>query len=421
MKALVKDVVLFVNTASAESLSSLQKYAKQLGYPIFPAIIFDQDFKTVIDPAIKIKLPCRYNRPASIIKTLKPYQARFLAVVCGKEKSMVDFACLVPHLPALKTPSEEALFCSTNKIAMRQKLESYDANITPKFMDVRDAKKATIQEIITKLNFPIVVKPANLSMSLLVSFVSNETELNTVLRQTFKNIAGIYQENYRREAPSVLVEQFMAGEMYSIDVYIDMCGRIKYCPFVEVKTGRSVGFDDFFGYCLITPALSNKALATAARAVAAQGIKALGLFNTTAHIELMSTANGFKIIEVGARVGGYRHKMYQLSFGVDHALNDILVRIPRPLSLPDKIKGYTAVLDLYAKQEGILKSIVGLNKIKKLKSFVSIKIKKSTGDYCAFAKHGGKSVINIFLFNKNKSTLLADVASLESLVAIKII
>jgi len=334
---------------------------------------------------------------------------------------MVDFARLVPHLPALKTPSKEALFCSTDKIAMRQKLEAYDPSITPKFMAVRDVKKNTVQKIITKLSFPVVVKPANLSMSLLVNFVSNETELTTVLRQTFKTIAGIYQQNYRRENPRVLVEQFMVGKMYSVDVYIDACGRITYCPFVEVQTGRSVGFDDFFGYCLITPALSNKALATAARAVAAQGVKALGLLNTTAHIELMSMANGFKIIEVGARVGGYRHKMYQLSFGVDHALNDIFIRIPKPLKLSEKTKGFTAVLDLYAKQEGVLKSITGLHKIKKLKSFVSIKVKKLAGDYCSFAKHGGKSVINIFLFNKNKSTLLADIASLESLVTIKIV
>jgi len=135
----------------------------------------------------------------------------------------------------------------------------------------------------------------------------------------------------------------------------------------------------------------------------------------------MSMANGFKIIEVGARVGGYRHKMYQLSFGVDHALNDIFIRIPKPLKLSEKTKGFTAVLDLYAKQEGVLKSITGLHKIKKLKSFVSIKVKKLAGDYCSFAKHGGKSVINIFLFNKNKSTLLADIASLESLVTIKIV
>jgi len=99
MKALVKDVVLFVNTASAESLSSLQKYAKQLGYPIFPAIIFDQDFKTVIDPAIKIKLPCRYNRPASIIKTLKPYQKSCLpqpppAEGCSGKKYLNNFLLL---------------------------------------------------------------------------------------------------------------------------------------------------------------------------------------------------------------------------------------------------------------------------------------------------------------------------------------
>jgi len=156
-----------------------------------------------------------------------------------------------------------------------------------------------------------------------------------------------------------------------------------------------------------------------AQEVATKSIRAIGLRNTSVHIELMRTDNGWKIIELGPRIGGFRHDLYNLSYGFDHALNDILIRIPQKPIINKKMIGYSVALKFFAKNEGTLSTLSGIKKIQKLNSFHEIKINKKIGDKCLFAKHGGKSVFDLILFNKNRSELLADIRRVEKNIIIK--
>ncbi|PIR88797.1 MAG: hypothetical protein COU09_00440 [Candidatus Harrisonbacteria bacterium CG10_big_fil_rev_8_21_14_0_10_44_23] len=247
----------------------------------------------------------------------------------------------------------------------------------------------------------------------------HEEELRNALSKTFRKIRQVYKENKRQIEPTVLVEQFMEGSMYSIDGYVGSRGSTYWCPMVHVKTGRDIGFEDFFGYQQITPTTLKKDSINQAETVAKKAVRALGLRSTAVHIELMRTEEGWKVIEIGPRIGGFRNKMYKQSYGFDHGLNDILIRIPEPPKIRKSIKGYSATLKLFAKKEGILKKLKGIRRIKKLNSVVKVSVKKKIGDKCKFAKHGGKSVMNIYLFNKNRSDLLADIRRIEQTVIIK--
>jgi len=110
--------------------------------------------------------------------------------------------------------------------------------------------------------------------------------------------------------------------------------------------------------------------------------------------------------------------MYQLSYGINHALNDILIRLPQKPIIPKKVKGHTAVFLFYAKQEGKLKAIKGIKKIQGLESFHEIKINRKVGEMCKFAKNGGKFVCNVVLFNEDRSKLLADIRRMEKMLKI---
>ena len=134
----------------------------------------------------------------------------------------------------------------------------------------------------------------------------------------------------------------------------------------------------------------------------------------------MRTEDGWKVIELGPRIGGFRHEMYELSYGMDHSMNDMLIRIPKKPVLTKKVKGYTAVLQFYARSKGRLSALEGVNKARKLTSFSKINIKKKIGDMCDFARNGDDPVFDIILFNKNRSDLLADIRRLEQAITIKI-
>ena len=115
------------------------------------------------------------------------------------------------------------------------------------------------------------------------------------------------------------------------------------------------------------------------------------------------------MIEVGPRIGGFRHEMYELSYGIDHSLNDILIRIPKKPILTKKVKGNTAVMQFYSKQKGRLIKVEGVNSVRKLESFHRIELKKKAGEMCDFARNGDDPVFDIVLFNKDRSRLLADI------------
>ena len=369
-----------------------------------------------------IKIPCDFHSNESIEKALRPYKDRLLAVTCRAEANIPLFQKLIPNIPYLNTPTTESLEWATNKVQMRKRLRSFEKKISPAFLVVNKSNKETIAKIEEKVSYPLMVKPAGLAASVLVSVCYHREELEQALEKTFRKINGAYKAYEGRGTPQVLVEQFMEGEMYSIDAYVGSTGSVTYCPMVHIKTGFAVGFsDDFFGYRQITPTRLKFENVRAARETAGKAIVALGLRSVTAHVELMRTEDGWKIIELGPRVGGFRDNLYKLSYGFDHGVNDILTRIPgRKPKMYKKVLGHTVAMKFFAKEEGTIVSILGLKKIEKLDSFFDIRVNKKRGDRAVFAKHGGKSIFDLTMFNEDRSQLLADIRRVEKAVIIRV-
>jgi len=414
-----KNTILFINDAPSTAIEAVKKYAKKLKRPLQVALLRDvkqpkRDHIEGVDYLITTDI----NKPLKVSKAILELEDSLLAVVCRSDKNVADFANVVPFVPYLRTPTSESLEWSVDKIAMRQRFQSYHKKITPKYTVVHDAGKTSIKKIKDKVGFPLIIKPAGLGASLLVTICFHEEELEESLRKIFRKIKALYKHDNRKEEPKVLVEEFMEGEMYSVDAFVTSRGKVTFCPFCHIKTGRAIGFDDFFGYQQMTPTLLKRVSLAEAEEVAKQGIHALGLRSTSAHVELMHTANGFKIIEIGPRIGGFRHQLYELAYGFDHSLNDILIRVPDKLIISKKQRGYSVAMKFFARREGRLKQLSGLKRIKELKSYVSLKQNKKAGDYCRFAKNGGRSVVNLIMFNPSRSELLADIRRVEKLLQI---
>ena len=417
-----KNIILFVGPVENMQKIIVQDIKKKNKLKYRIAFLYDsrkQKNKGNLLDEIDIILYCNFDSSASITKTLLPYKDQIIAVTTFMESNIPYLQKIIPHLPYLPTPTVQSLEWATQKIAMREMFFLYDKTISPIFTVVHDSKKATLKKIEEGVGFPLVVKPAGLASSLLVNVCFHKEELEKVLRMTFRKIKRIYKNTEGRGEPSVLVEQFMDGEMYSIDAYVDSKGHMSFCPLVHVKTGRSIGFDDFFGYQRITPTTLGKDAIKAAKKIASKAVHALKLRSVSVHIEMLQTNDGWKIIELGPRTGGFRHVMYKKSFGINHIMNDVLIRIPEKPIIPKKVLGHTAVLQFFAKQEGILTGLTGIKKVQELKSFYDIDINKKLGDRCLYAKNGGKSVFNITLFNKERSELLADIRRLEQMVEIE--
>lgn len=417
----MRDIVIFVMALPPGAVEQLQASEKKVGKKLQPLVLLDSrskktEFKKFPDEVIVVT--CDFSKSEKIAEALLPYQKRILAITCRSEKSLARFAQVLPHVPYVRTPSTESLAWASDKYEMRKRFALYDKKITPRFTLVSRNSAEERERVVKKIGFPLVVKPTNLAGSLFVSICYHEEEFESTLRTIFRKLKQAYKKDERLELPKVIAEEYMEGDLYSIDSYVDSRGKVYHCPLVKQSTAKQHGHDDLFNYLQITPTTLKRNTVSNAEDVAVTAIHAIGLRSTVVHTELMKVEDDWKVVEVGARMGGFRHLLYELSCGINHTLNDVLIRIPKKPLIPKKCTGYSCAIKGYVKKEGIIREMKGLKKIEQLDSFHELKTFKKIGDRATFAKNGGRAVFHLFMHNSDRSKLLADIRRVEKLVSI---
>lgn len=423
-----KDTVIFVNAIRPATFAALKAYKKQTGRTLKPVVLVDtkidkhistRNLQTTLSQSIT-KITADFDSPAALKQALEPYQDRIFAVTSQYENSILELKKLVPYFPYLPMPTESSLEWATEKKLMRQHLEAHNPDLVPGYKEVFDHKEATIAAIESDMNYPLIVKPSGLEGSLLVTRVDNADELRRTLARTFREMQKAYDKWIKRQTPTILVEEFMEGDMYSVDTYVNQYGECRHTPVVKVITGRKAGFDDFFGYMQTAPCGLKDQEIEEAHLTAEQACKALCLRSVTAHVELMKTKTGWKIVELGPRIGGFRHDIYLNSYGINHIVNDILNRAGETPVIPTKLKSHTIFFNIYARQEGTLHSIHGLEHIKSLPSLLSISQNIQLGEVALSAKNNGDPIFVVSLTHKDEAQFLKDVHAVQNMLHLNV-
>lgn len=417
-----KDTIAFVMGLRATAVAEIRTYEKETGKKI--NILYIQDNKYSIPEKISgydEVLYVDFNSSVKIEAALLPYQDRLIAITCTNDNNIARFAKIIPNVPYLRTPTTESITWATDKYEMRRRFQIYDKTITPVFTQIKENTTEERERVIVKVGFPMIIKPTNLGASLFVDICYHEEELRKALGRGFRKIRAAYKKDQRLEKPRIIVEQFVEGDLYSIDSYVDSRGNIHHCPLVRVKTGKDIGHKDFFGYLQITPTVLKSETIEKARLVTEKAIHALGLRSCSAHTELLKVDGEWKVVEVGPRIGGARDVLYKLSCDIDHSLNDVKIRIPEKVVIPKKCKGYAAYMKWFAYKEGFITEMKGVKKIEQLESFESITVNKKLGDKAVFASRGGRSIFILYLYNAERSKLLADIRRIEEMVKVKVV
>lgn len=408
----------------AGTIDALRTYEPEFGGPLRIMLLWDSRVRDVTGkaqtPGLDLFVTCDFSKPEKIAEALLPYQKDLLAITCRSEQHMSRFAAVLPHVPYLRTSTTESLRWASDKYEMRKRFKLYDPKLTPKFTLVKENSKQERKRVAEKVGFPLIIKPANLAASLFVTICYHEEELEKSLRMVFRKLRKAYERDNRQEEPKVIAEEFMDGDLYSIDSYVDSRGKVYHCPLVKQVTAKKLGQTDFYNHLQITPTAFKPETVKRAEAAAEGGIHALGLRSSIAHTELMKLDDEWKIVEIGARMGGFRHVLHSLSCDINHALNDVLIRIPKTPKIPRKCKGYACAMKWFAAKEGKITEMRGMKKIEQLDSFHHIDVNKKVGDRAVFARNGGRSIFNLFLYNDDRSKLLADIRRVEQLVEIKV-
>lgn len=417
-----KNIIAYVSLIPKGTIPGIRAWGKREKKTFRVMLLRDTRVHMESTPEdVDIVVECDFSKPDKIAEALLPYQEELLAISSRSESHMEWFAKVIPHVPYLRTPTSESIHWATDKLLMRRRFKIFDKKRTPVFTIVRENTKKERARIAEKVGFPMIIKPTNLAQSMLVSLCYHEEEFEKTLRTAFQKIRKIYEERKYDREPTIIAEQFMDGDMYSIDAYVTGRGKVYCCPIIRVLTSRSRGRDDFSNYLHTTVHSLKRSSLAAAEKVAETAVHALALRSTSVHVELMKMDDEWRIIEVGPRLGGYRHELYELAYGINHSLNDILVRLPQRPVIPKKQKAHATVLKYYPKEEGSITELKGIKKIRELKSFYNIVMLKKVGDKSMFANHGGTAVFYVTLANADRSMLLADVRRVEELIKITVV
>lgn len=340
---------------------------------------------------------------AGLEETIRPYSQAVRAVVCRGDKQVQFLRRIIPFLPEhVKVSSAQSLQAATNKRLMREAFGAHAPEVTPKFIKVQDASAESLQLVMDTVPFPVIVKPASLVSSLLIQQCPDEDSLRAALDKVFRYIGDLYRREERADTAEVIVEEYMSGDFYSIDAYVRASGQVYCCPPVAYIPAQQIGVDDFFLYKRFVPTELTAEEVEAANQATAQALRALNLTYSSAHVELIKTQGGWKIIEVGPRLGRFRHAMYRYGYGIDHSYNDIAVHLDIEPKIPSSLVEYCTAYSIYPHKEGILKEITGLERLKGDPNVHSFKVFGQPGDKALFAKNGGKAMAEFIISSPDK-------------------
>jgi hypothetical protein len=418
-----KNIILVCGKASQKSIDAVRDLSEYLGRKYRYALITSnkQVIERGLEPQIDILIRTQVTSEEKVEEALLDIQDQVAAIVNYFDSTVEIYKKVVPHFPYLKIPTVQSITRANDKLKMRKALNKYAPTTIPRFMLVDDASKETLDAVDKIIKFPCMVKPTRLAKSMLVRNVYYREELEEVLKDTFKKVKKKGKDYNLGVEPQVMVEALIEGTMYSVDVYVNSRGKLYFTPYIEIKTGKDIGHDDFYMYTQMTPSNLEPDDIEKANRVVEDGVHALGLRSITAHVELYRTKkNGFKIVEVGPRLGGYRQELLGDAYSMNHYLNDILIRMGKTPIMKIKPSQHTVFMKFWPPKGGTLKSLTGFKKISEQDFVIRSKQFKKVGDRVGLSKFGNPCICNFHLKGVTRSELLGNIRKVEKAIKIEL-
>lgn len=319
-------------------------------------------------------------------------------LVCSYENYVIAKARLGAHF-GVPAPGIASAKLSTDKSLMRKAFLDADRSITPDFSAVDSLPQAL--EFANTHGYPLIIKPASLVKSLLVLRCNSEQELAANFTYASKMVKKLY-EQYRvfDRKPQLIIEEFITGKQCSVAAFVGADGAPHFCDGIaELTSAQDIDVDDNYLYRRILPGTFDPALASEMYRVAEVGIRALDMRSIPAHVELMYGAYGAKIIEIGARIGGYRPRMYKFSYGIDLNAAEVQLALGKTPDLKGGFRAYTAVYELFPRTVGAFSGISGPAEPG---IFAYYRLSKKYGEITGPAKNGYKATVIIIIAEQNK-------------------
>ncbi|WP_328616433.1 ATP-grasp domain-containing protein [Amycolatopsis sp. NBC_00355] len=333
----------------------------------------------IVDEVVAVDDVYDAEAVAAKIRGITPAPA---AVITGSDGAIESTARVAELLGVARCPAS-AFTRAASKFAVREALAA--AGLPgPGFALLSSASDAA--EVAGRVGLPAIVKPVNGAGSNLVRTVSTVDELVAAYELLAARLPESADPRYHRPlgaldpAKTFLVEGLLRGPEYAVDVLI----RDGVPEPVEILDKPLIDERKFELVLSCPPeGLTDERAALVGEAASA-AVKALGLDNTVAHVEIIDDERrGPTIVEVnaGRPAGSIMPLLAKLRTGIDvfAELTTLALGAPPPAREPAKLPIQLGMLILYATGSGTLTGIGGLDDVAALPEVIDVVTTVSPG------------------------------------------
>lgn len=341
--------------ASALQVPAIKK-AKELGYQI---ILVDYDENAVGFALADVKLVVSTLDQEEVYRQALIYEPD--VVITSTSDGPVRTAAYVNEkLGKQPDLSYENSLCATIKSKMRDRLRECGVPI-PEYYAATDF--AGFSEAVDRLNGHCIVKPADNAGSRGVVLLGGSERQDGILedeehgeaRERKRRVYEYSLENSRNG--TVMVEEYMKGPEVSVEIMV-----VEGEPHILAITDKYITPPPYFvelAHC--EPSRIDEETQNRIREVASQAVRAIGIENAPAHVEVKVTPEGPKIVELAARLGGdfITSRLVPLSTGIDMVGASVLLATGEKPDLTQMRKQGAAIHFIHAKedQQGVIEKI----------------------------------------------------------------
>ena len=229
------------------------------------------------------------------------------------------------------------------------------------------SEPSELDKIINKISFPCISKPTDNSGSRGVMLIHNEAELRDAVAYSSKNGRG----------GSVIVEEYLRGPEVSVEII-----TIDDNPHVLNVTDKlTTGAPHFVEMGHNQPSMLAERDVEEIKDLARRAVKAVGIKNGPAHVEIMLTENGPRMVELGARMGGdcITTHLVPLSTGINMIEATIRIACGEAPDIEKKFNKGSAIR-YFNPPVGVIKDILNVEEALKIDGVHEISFVKKIGD-----------------------------------------
>lgn len=226
----------------------------------------------------------------------------------------------------------------------------------------------TLSKIENKIKYPCVSKPVDNAGSRGVMLIHNQDELK----------AAVEYSSFNGRKGGVIIEEYLQGDEVSVEIMV-VDGTVHI---LQVTDKMTTGAPHFVEMGHSQPSRLGEIKVNSIKNLAERAVKSVGIENGPAHVEIMLTDDGPKMIELGARMGGdnITTHLVPLSTGIDMVKATIQVALGEKPDVQPKFEKGSAIR-YFKKIYGVISDIKGVEAAYQLDGVKQITLVKSVGDF----------------------------------------